>query len=161
MTIYEKMMSIMADVQYLAKDDRVEFGNTKYKALMVVLLVHASAARVAPWVCVRHVLAPYFFATLGAFPQVIYRASICIAVILYSDPSPVLHLRNVGGGEVLKIRNYGGTRFIRKQPQQVDGVLPLDVLSHPAPSIVRPLRGSGKRFCRNLQVSNNRSKSDM
>ena len=29
MTIYEKMMSIMADVQYLAKDDRVEFGNTK------------------------------------------------------------------------------------------------------------------------------------
>jgi hypothetical protein len=27
------MMSIMADVQYLAKDDRVEFGNTKYKAL--------------------------------------------------------------------------------------------------------------------------------
>lgn len=33
MTIYEKMMSIMADVQYLAKDDRVEFGNTKYKAL--------------------------------------------------------------------------------------------------------------------------------
>ena len=33
MTIYEKILSIMADVQYLAKDDSVAFGNTKYKAL--------------------------------------------------------------------------------------------------------------------------------
>ena len=33
MNIYEKISSIMQDVQYLAKDDHVEFGNTKYKAL--------------------------------------------------------------------------------------------------------------------------------
>ena len=33
MNIYEKMAAIMADVQYLAKDDKVEFGSTKYKAL--------------------------------------------------------------------------------------------------------------------------------
>lgn len=33
MNIYEKMAAIMQEVQYLAKDDRVEFGNTKYKAL--------------------------------------------------------------------------------------------------------------------------------
>lgn len=33
MNIYEKISSVMEDVQYLTKDDRVEFGNTKYKAL--------------------------------------------------------------------------------------------------------------------------------
>lgn len=33
MNLYEKMAAIMADVQYLAKDDKVEFGSTKYKAL--------------------------------------------------------------------------------------------------------------------------------
>ena len=33
MNIYEKIAAIMQDVQYLAKDDHVAFGNTKYKAL--------------------------------------------------------------------------------------------------------------------------------
>lgn len=33
MNIYEKITAIMKDVQYLAKDDHVEFGSTKYKAL--------------------------------------------------------------------------------------------------------------------------------
>lgn len=33
MNLYQKMLCIMQDVQYLAKDDKVEFGNTKYKAL--------------------------------------------------------------------------------------------------------------------------------
>ena len=33
MNLYGKMAAIMADVQYLAKDDKVEFGSTKYKAL--------------------------------------------------------------------------------------------------------------------------------
>lgn len=33
MNIYEKILAIMQEVQYLAKDDRVEFRNTKYKVL--------------------------------------------------------------------------------------------------------------------------------
>jgi len=33
MNIYEKILAIMQDVQYLAKDDRVKFGTTDYKAL--------------------------------------------------------------------------------------------------------------------------------
>lgn len=33
MNIYEKILAIMQDVQYLAKDDHVEFGKTNYKAL--------------------------------------------------------------------------------------------------------------------------------
>lgn len=33
MNTHEKIMAIMRDVQYLAKDDQVEFGKTKYKAL--------------------------------------------------------------------------------------------------------------------------------
>ena len=33
MTLYEKILAIMGDVQYLAKDDKVEFGKTSYKAL--------------------------------------------------------------------------------------------------------------------------------
>ena len=33
MTIYEKILSIMKTVQRLQKDDNVEFGSTKYKAL--------------------------------------------------------------------------------------------------------------------------------
>lgn len=33
MNIYEKISSIMQDVQYLAKDDHVSFGSTNYKAL--------------------------------------------------------------------------------------------------------------------------------
>lgn len=33
MNIYEKIADIMKNVQYLAKDDNVEFGSTKYKAL--------------------------------------------------------------------------------------------------------------------------------
>lgn len=33
MNIYEKILAIMQDIQYLAKDDHVEFGKTNYKAL--------------------------------------------------------------------------------------------------------------------------------
>lgn len=33
MNIYEKILAIMQDVQYLAKDDHVEFGKTNYQAL--------------------------------------------------------------------------------------------------------------------------------
>ena len=33
MTLFEKILAIMKDVQYLAKDDKVEFGKTSYKAL--------------------------------------------------------------------------------------------------------------------------------
>lgn len=33
MNLYEKILAIMEDVQYLAKDDMVSFGTTKYKAL--------------------------------------------------------------------------------------------------------------------------------
>lgn len=33
MNIYEKILAIMQDVQYLAKDDHVKFGSTDYKAL--------------------------------------------------------------------------------------------------------------------------------
>ncbi|MBQ8994495.1 MAG: ERF family protein [Oscillospiraceae bacterium] len=33
MNIYEKISAIMKDVQYLAKDDHVEFASTKYKAI--------------------------------------------------------------------------------------------------------------------------------
>lgn len=32
-TLHEKMAEIMKEVQYLAKDDNVEFGKTKYRAL--------------------------------------------------------------------------------------------------------------------------------
>lgn len=33
MNIYEKLGEVMKSIQYLKKDDKVEFGNTKYKAL--------------------------------------------------------------------------------------------------------------------------------
>ena len=33
MNIYEKILAIMNEVQYLAKDDHVSFGSTSYKAL--------------------------------------------------------------------------------------------------------------------------------
>lgn len=33
MNLHEKILAIMRDVQYLAKDDNVEFGKTKYRAL--------------------------------------------------------------------------------------------------------------------------------
>ena len=33
MNIYQKINAIMGEIQYLSKDDKVEFGNTKYKAL--------------------------------------------------------------------------------------------------------------------------------
>lgn len=33
MNVYQKIQAVMNDVQYLAKDDMVSFGNTKYKAI--------------------------------------------------------------------------------------------------------------------------------
>ena len=33
MNIYQKIQSVMQDIQYLAKDDQVAFGTTKYKAI--------------------------------------------------------------------------------------------------------------------------------
>lgn len=33
MDIYQKIAKVMDDVKYLSKDDKVEFGNTKYKAI--------------------------------------------------------------------------------------------------------------------------------
>jgi hypothetical protein len=33
MNVYEKISQVMQDVEYLKKDDAIEFGNTKYKAM--------------------------------------------------------------------------------------------------------------------------------
>ena len=33
MNIYQKIQAVMQDIQYLAKDDQVSFGTTKYKAI--------------------------------------------------------------------------------------------------------------------------------
>ena len=33
MNIYQKIAAVMQDVQYLCKDDHIEFGNTKYRAI--------------------------------------------------------------------------------------------------------------------------------
>lgn len=33
MNIYQKMLEVMKGVSYLSKDDKVEFKNTKYKAI--------------------------------------------------------------------------------------------------------------------------------
>ena len=33
MNIYEKILEVMKNIEYLKKDDAVEFGNTKYKAM--------------------------------------------------------------------------------------------------------------------------------
>lgn len=33
MNIYAKISQVMKDIEYLSKDDKVEFGNTKYKAI--------------------------------------------------------------------------------------------------------------------------------
>jgi len=33
MNIYQKISAVMQDIQYLAKDDKVSFGNTNYKAI--------------------------------------------------------------------------------------------------------------------------------
>ena len=33
MNIYSKISQVMQDIEYLSKDDKVEFGNTKYKAI--------------------------------------------------------------------------------------------------------------------------------
>lgn len=33
MNIYEKINAVMKEIEYLTKDDKVEFGNTKYKAI--------------------------------------------------------------------------------------------------------------------------------
>ena len=33
MSIYQKILAVMKDVQYLAKDDTVQFNATKYKAI--------------------------------------------------------------------------------------------------------------------------------
>lgn len=45
MNIYEKIAAVMQDVQYLAKDDNVSFGQTNYKALseekVTVIMRHA------------------------------------------------------------------------------------------------------------------------
>lgn len=52
MNLYEKMASIMADVQYLAKDDKVEFGSTKYKALSeekVTSIMRAELLKYSLW----------------------------------------------------------------------------------------------------------------
>ena len=45
MSIYAKILNVMQDVSYLAKDGKVEFGNTKYKAISeekVTSIVRAS-----------------------------------------------------------------------------------------------------------------------
>ena len=33
MNIYQKINEVMKNIEYLAKDDKVEFGTTKYKAI--------------------------------------------------------------------------------------------------------------------------------
>ena len=58
----------------------------------------------APRMRDRYILAPHFFATFGAFPQVIYWIAVCIAIVFQANPSPMSHLHHVGGFQTKKNR---------------------------------------------------------
>ena len=93
MNIYEKIAAIMQDVQYLAKDDHVEFGSTKYKALSEEKVTSIMRAEL-----LKHKLVVYPIAQTATRTGNITHVDVLYRMVNVENPEEYIEIASCGDG---------------------------------------------------------------
>lgn len=93
MNLYEKISAIMADVQYLAKDDKVEFGSTKYKALSEEKVTSIMRAE-----CLKYKLVVFPVSQCANRSGSITHVDVTYRMVNVEDPEEYIEIASCGDG---------------------------------------------------------------
>ena len=93
MNIYEKIASIMGDIQYLAKDDRVEFNKTSYRALSEEKVTSIMRAEL-----LKHKLIVYPVAQATNRAGTITHVDVTYRMVNVEDPKEYIEIASCGDG---------------------------------------------------------------
>ena len=93
MNIYEKIKAIMQDVQYLAKDDHVEFGSTKYRALSEEKVTSIMRAEL-----LKHGLVVYPISQAASRTGNITHVDVVYRMVNVDNPEEYIEIASCGDG---------------------------------------------------------------
>lgn len=93
MNLYEKIHEIMKDVQYLAKDDSVAFGNTKYKALSEEKVTSIMRAEL-----IRHKLVVFPIQQVSSRNGQISHVDVVYRMVNVEEPGEYIDITSCGDG---------------------------------------------------------------
>ena len=93
MTLFEKILSIMSDVQYLAKDDKVEFGKTAYKALSEEKVTSIMRAEL-----LKHRDVVFPIAQTSSREGTITHVDVVYKMVNVDDPTDFIEIASCGDG---------------------------------------------------------------
>jgi hypothetical protein len=93
LNIYEKIASIMGDIQYLAKDDRVEFNKTSYRALSEEKVTSIMRAEL-----LKHKLIVYPVAQATNRAGTITHVDVTYRMVNVEDPKEYIEIASCGDG---------------------------------------------------------------
>ena len=93
MNIYEKIASIMGDIQYLAKDDKVEFNKTSYRALSEEKVTSIMRAEL-----LKHKLIVYPVAQSTNRMGTITHVDVTYRMVNVEDPKEYIEIASCGDG---------------------------------------------------------------
>lgn len=93
MNIYEKILAIMNEVQYLAKDDHVSFGSTSYKALSEEKVTSVMRQKL-----VKYKLIVYPIAQTASRDKTITHVDVIYRMQDTEDPSQYIDIASCGDG---------------------------------------------------------------
>ena len=102
MNIYEKIAAIMQDVQYLAKDDHVEFGSTKYKALSEEKVTSIMRAEL-----LKHKLVVYPIAQTAGRTGNITHVDVIYRMVNVENPEEYIEIASCGDGADTQDKGHG------------------------------------------------------
>ena len=93
MNLYEKIHEIMKDVEYLAKDDIVAFGNTKYKALSEEKVTSIMRAEL-----IRHKLVVFPIQQVSSRNGQISHVDVVYRMVNVEEPGEYIDITSCGDG---------------------------------------------------------------
>lgn len=93
MNIYEKISAIMEDIQYLGKDDKVEFGSTKYRALSEEKVTSIMRAEL-----LKHRLIVYPISQVSSRIGTITHVDVVYRMINVDAPDEYIEISSCGDG---------------------------------------------------------------
>ena len=93
MTLVEKILAIMSDVQYLAKDDKVEFGKTSYKALSEEKVTSIMRAEL-----LKHRVVVFPISQVASREGTITHVDVVYKMVNVDDPTDYIEIASCGDG---------------------------------------------------------------
>lgn len=93
MTLVEKILEIMKEIQYLSKDDKVEFGSTKYKALSEEKVTTIMREQL-----IKHKIVVFPIAQTASRVGTITHVDVIYRMVNTEDPNDFIEIASCGDG---------------------------------------------------------------